>query len=160
MSLENILTLYLPIPSHIYLNKTKYQYHFTTYTNYNISTSFTSKPSLTSFFFMIILIEKPWKSFATMPSTGYLSAAPPDTALLPPPLPSQHWPLQGRVALAGKCYPDSRFESMSFVVNILACKLKIVNNTNWKRHNKMVDRIRYPTVSYLPFYYVFFNFYY
>ena len=25
-----------------------------------------------------------------------------------------------------------------------------------KRHNKMVDRIRYPTVSYLPFYYVFF----
>ena len=27
-----------------------------------------------------------------------------------------------------------------------------------KRHNKMVDRIRYPTVSYLPFYYVFFQF--
>ena len=51
-----------------------------------------------------------------------------------------------------------RFESMSFVVNILACKLKIVNNRNWKRHNKMVDRIRYPTVSCLPFYYVFFQF--
>ena len=27
-----------------------------------------------------------------------------------------------------------------------------------KRPNKMVDRIRYPTVSYLPFYYVFFQF--
>ena len=27
-----------------------------------------------------------------------------------------------------------------------------------KRYNKMVDRIRYPTVSYLPFYYVFFQF--
>ena len=27
-----------------------------------------------------------------------------------------------------------------------------------KRHNKMVDRIRYPTVSYLPFYYIFFQF--
>ena len=27
-----------------------------------------------------------------------------------------------------------------------------------KRHNKMVDRIRYPTVSYLPFYYVLFQF--
>ena len=27
----------------------------------------------------------------------------------------------------------SRFESMSFVVNILACKLKIVNNRNWKK---------------------------
>ena len=26
-----------------------------------------------------------------------------------------------------------RFESMSFVVNILACKLKIVNNRNWKK---------------------------
>ena len=45
---------------------------------------------------------------------------------------------------------------MSFVVNILACKLKIVNNI--KRHNKMVDRIRWDTVSYLPFYYVFFQF--
>ena len=54
--------------------------------------------------------------------------------------------------------PRSRFESMSFVVNILACKLKIVNNRNWKRHNKMVDRIRWDTVSYLPFYYVFFQF--
>ena len=50
----------------------------------------------------------------------------------------------------------ARFESMSFVVNILACKLKIVNNI--KRHNKMVDRIRWDTVSYLPFYYVFFQF--
>ena len=27
-----------------------------------------------------------------------------------------------------------------------------------KRHNKMVDRIRWDTVSYLPFYYVFFQF--
>ena len=27
-----------------------------------------------------------------------------------------------------------------------------------KRHNKMVDRIRYPTVSYLPFYYIIFQF--
>ena len=27
----------------------------------------------------------------------------------------------------------ARFESMSFVVNILACKLKIVNNRNWKK---------------------------
>ena len=27
-------------------------------------------------------------------------------------------------------YMKSRFESMSFVVNILACKLKIVNNRN------------------------------
>ena len=26
--------------------------------------------------------------------------------------------------------PGARFESMSFVVNILACKLKIVNNRN------------------------------
>ena len=29
--------------------------------------------------------------------------------------------------------PHARFESMSFVVNILACKLKIVNNRNWKK---------------------------
>ena len=27
-------------------------------------------------------------------------------------------------------YATARFESMSFVVNILACKLKIVNNKN------------------------------
>ena len=27
----------------------------------------------------------------------------------------------------------AKFESMSFVVNILACKLKIVNNRNWKK---------------------------
>ena len=32
------------------------------------------------------------------------------------------------------CFPmQARFESMSFVVNILACKLKIVNNRNWKK---------------------------
>ena len=30
----------------------------------------------------------------------------------------------------------TRFESMSFVVNILACKLKIVNNRNWKSISK------------------------
>ena len=40
------------------------------------------------------------------------------------------------------------------IANILACKLKIVKNK--KRYNKMVDRIRYPIVSYLPFYYIFF----
>ena len=33
----------------------------------------------------------------------------------------------------GTVYSPPRFESMSFVVNILACKLKIVNNRNWKK---------------------------
>ena len=47
---------------------------------------------------------------------------------------------------------------MSFVVNILACKLKLLIIEIEKRHNKMVDRIRWDTVSYLPFYYVFFQF--
>ena len=30
----------------------------------------------------------------------------------------------------------SRFESMSFIANILACKLKIVKNRNWKLISK------------------------
>ena len=33
----------------------------------------------------------------------------------------------------GGGWEGARFESMSFVVNILACKLKIVNNRNWKK---------------------------
>ena len=49
----------------------------------------------------------------------------------------------------------SRFESMSFVVNIYILYIIIEIE---KRHNKMVDRIRWDTVSYLPFYYVFFQF--
>ena len=48
--------------------------------------------------------------------------------------PAMEWntcQLSSCTALDSRPWP--RFESMSFVVNILACKLKIVNNRNWKK---------------------------
>ena len=52
--------------------------------------------------------------------------------------------------------PGLRVCPLSSIYWLVILKLLIIEIE--KRHNKMVDRIRYPTVSYLPFYYVFFQF--
>ena len=59
-------------------------------------------------------------------------------------------------ALLWRAIPGLRVCPLSSIYWLVNKKLLIIEIG--KRHNKMVDRIRYPTVSYLPFYYVFFQF--